>query len=233
VRPDELDRRPRVRRYLFGDEAGNLRFNNKGSTYFILSTVTLADCSLGDHLLELRRQLAWEGVHTHPEFHASEEIQAVRDRVYATLDPLDFRVDATIFEKRKVVPRNRMSEAYFYQFAWFYHLKYLCQYRLNQRDLELLVIPAAIGGRGKRQEAFAAAVRSVVNQVAEVRQARTASWMARTDPCLWAADYCCWAIQRKWEYTYQGMPDTRSYDLIRTKLATEYEIFRNGKVTYY
>jgi hypothetical protein len=220
-------------RYVFGDEAGTLQFNPKASRYFILTTVTLPDCTTGDELLKLRRDLAWEGVESHPEFHASEETQEVRDRVFDVLDPLDFRVDATIFEKRKALPRNRQSEAYFYQFAWFYHLRYLCQFRLNQPDLRLLVIPATLGGRGKRQEAFAGAVRSVVYQVAAVAEAQCAFWMGRSDPCLWLADYCCWAIQRKWEHTWQGSPDVRSYDRIRSKIKSEFDIFALGTTTYY
>jgi hypothetical protein len=220
-----------VQRYVFGDEAGTLQFNPKASRYFILTTVTLPDCTVGDALLGLRRDLAWEGIPTHPEFHATEEQQPVRDRVFAVLDPLDFRIDATIFEKSKALPKNRRTEAYFYQFAWFYHLKFLCEYRLKQADLQLLVVAATIGG--KRQVAFSNAVANVVGQVAQVSDARCAFWMGRSDPCLWLADYCSWAIQRKWEHAGQDHPDTRSYDLIKAKIGSEYDLFAPGTNFYY
>jgi hypothetical protein len=219
--------------HVFGDEAGTLRFNAKASRFFILTTVALRDCSVADPLLALRRQLAWEGVPTHPEFHASEEDQPVRDRVFDLLETLHFRIDATIYEKRKAMPRVRMTEAYFYQFAWFYHLKYLTGYHLNQPDLRLLVVPATLAGRGKKQEAFSRAVQSVVEQVAWLADARCAFWSARTDPCLWLADYCCWAIQRKYEHTWQGAPDTRSYDRIKSKIRSEFPIFERGTTYYY
>ncbi len=217
---------------VFGDEAGNLQFNPKGSRYFVLTTVTLADPTVGVALLALRRKLAWEGIESHPEFHASEEQQPVRDRVFDALDDLQFDIDSTIFEKRKVVPRNRRSEAYFYQFAWFYHLKYLA-YRFNQPNIRLLVVPATLVGRGKKQQAFSSAVKSVVRQVAWLAEAQCAFWMARSDPCLWLTDYCSWAIQRKYEHTWQGQPDTRSYDRIRAKIRSEFDIFSVGKVLYY
>jgi hypothetical protein len=37
-----------------------------------------------------------------------------------------------------------------------------------------------------------------------------------SDPCLWAADYCTWAIQRKWERR-----DERAYELIAAAVASE------------
>jgi hypothetical protein len=45
---------------------------------------------------------------------------------------------------------------------------------------------------------------------------------------LQVADYCNWAIFRKWE---RG--DTRSYDLIRSRVKSEFEIFRTGTRKYY
>jgi hypothetical protein len=218
--------------HVFGDEAGNLKFNTKASRYFILTTVTLGDFTEADALLGLRRQLAWEGIATHPEFHATEEHQSVRDRVFDVIETLDFSIDSTIYEKRKAIPRIRSSEADFYQFAWFYHLKYLA-YRFNRTNLRLLVVPATVVGRGKKQAAFENAVRSVVWQVAWLADTRCAFWMARTDPCLWLADYCSWAIQRKYEHTWQGQPDTRSYDRIRPKIRSEFAIFANGNAYYY
>jgi hypothetical protein len=172
-------------------------------------------------------------VQTHPEFHACEEQQSVRDRAFDVIQTLDFKIDSTIFEKRKAMPRTRQTEADFYQFAWFFHLKYLAN-RFNQPDVRLLVVPATLAvGRSKKQSAFSAAVHSVVNQVAYLADAHCAFWMARTDPCLWLADYCSWAIQRKYEYLWQGEPDIRSYDRIRAKLRSEFDIFRHGQTMYY
>jgi hypothetical protein len=50
--------------FVFADEAGNFDFSRRAgaSKYFILVTITLPDCSAGLALLELRRELAWEGM---------------------------------------------------------------------------------------------------------------------------------------------------------------------------
>ncbi len=66
------------RKYIFADEAGNLDFRPSchGATrYFILTTVTLEDCTLGDRLLALRRELLWQGFSLGEYFHATEETQ--------------------------------------------------------------------------------------------------------------------------------------------------------------
>ncbi len=230
-RPDRRDSRPgpaavserhggsRMNRiYVFADEAGNFDFSagRGASRYFILTTVTMGEFAVGDALLELRRQLAWEGIEqaTH-DFHATEEKQAVRDRVFAALAPWDFRIDATILEKRKARPHLAQDEVRFYKTAWFLHFKYVAP-RIVRAGDELLIIAASLGTRTKRA-VFHQAIQDVVSQVTPSTQFRTAAWSAASDPCLWVADYCCWAIQRKWE---RG--DDRSYALIPTAL--EYAI---------
>ncbi len=219
--------------YIFGDESGQLEFHPKASRYFILTTVVVPDCRVLDELLWLRRQLAWEGLSGHPEFHATDEQQPVRDRVFEVLRHLDFRIDATIFEKRKAHPDLYTTADRFYRYAWFYHFKYLARCVLRDPGSRLLVVPATLGERRKKQELSPDAVRDVVRRTARVREAHCAFWRARTDPCLWAVDYCSWAIQRKWEHTWQGMPDDRSYRLIREKICSEFEIFKRGSTTYY
>jgi hypothetical protein len=219
--------------YVFADEAGNMDFSPKkgSSRYWIVTTVTAADCAAGDALLDLRRRLAWEGVDVHPEFHATEELQPVRDRVFETLRDCQFRVDATIFEKRKVRPHRRALTDRFYEFAWFYHLKALAPRIMGAGD-RLLLVPATVAKSREKQVLFSEAVREAVGQLVK-GDARCAFWAARTDPCLWVADYCSWAIQRKWEQTWEGKPDDRSQKLIADKIKSEFDIFARGTQTYY
>lgn len=66
---------------VFADEVGELAFHAKSSGhYFILTTLTVSDCGAGDALLNPRRQLAWEGVETHPSFHATGSSGAATGR---------------------------------------------------------------------------------------------------------------------------------------------------------
>jgi hypothetical protein len=210
-----------ARIFVFADEAGNFDFSGGrgASRYFILTTVALEDCSVGDALLALRRQLAWEGVEQATvDFHATEELQAVRDRVFALLGGLDFRVDVSIFNKAKVTPHLQADQSRFYKQAWFLHFKYVVRQIANTDD-EMLVITAALGTKNLRAK-FKAAVEDVVYQVAPTIPARVAQWAGASDPCLWLADWCCWAVQRKWERS-----DHRSHAFISSKIKSEFEFF--------
>jgi hypothetical protein len=158
-------------------------------------------------------------------FHASEDPQAVRDEVFALLQASDFRIDATILEKRKAQPHIQ-SERALYKMAWFLHFKYVAPHIANRQD-RLFVTAASVGTKKKRR-AFHNAVGDVVLQVSPCASYRVAFWPMLSDPCLQVADYCTWAIQRKWERA-----DTRSYDLIKHKVRSEYDVWRAGRTHYY
>ena len=128
-----------MRKYVFADEAGNFDFSNKtgASEYFVLATVTAASTAVGDELLALRRSLAWDGVALESNFHATEDSQAVRDRVFRLLAGHDFRVDATILEKRKTRPHLASSDERFYKMAWFLHFRYVAKEIVESANDEL------------------------------------------------------------------------------------------------
>ncbi|CAA9356961.1 MAG: hypothetical protein AVDCRST_MAG68-4095 [uncultured Gemmatimonadetes bacterium] len=73
-----------------------------------------------------------------------------------------------------------------------------------------------------------AAVQAAVLDTSPATEVRVASWDAQSDPCLQVADYCCWAMRRKWE-----MGDLRSYDLIREKIGLEREAWAERTLLHY
>jgi len=216
------------RKYVFADECGNFDFSSKpgASRYFILVTMTVDSCSVGQELLALRRELAFRGVGLDREFHATTDEQAVRDAVFEVIAPEPLRIDAVILEKCKTYAYVRSSEDRFYKTAWYQHMKYVAP-RVISADDELLVVSASIGTK-KKKSLFHAAVTDVLRQVSPTATVQVASWSAVSDPCLQIADYCAWAIQRKWE-----MGDRRSYNLIKAKVGTEFNLFALGTTKYY
>lgn len=213
--------------HVYADEAGNFDFsrNAGASKYFILTTVTLEDHALVQELLDLRRNLAWSGVNLPNGFHATSDKQAVRNQVFSVLTRHDFRIDATILEKSKAQPQTRTSDLRFYKYAWFYHMKHNAPTLVVRGD-ELMVTAASITTK-KKQAAFVDAIEDVMSQ--SVRSVFVAAcWSAESDPALQVADYCCWAIQRKWEGN-----DARSHRLIQDKIATEYDLWLRGSTHFY
>ena len=151
----------------------------------------------------------------------------MRDKVFAaivTSPPM--RIDAVILEKSKAYPSVRVSDERFYKTAWYQHMKYVAPKIAVSTD-DLLVVSASIGTSAKKK-AFHAAVTDVIRQVSPTAKARVASWSAASDPCLQVADYCAWAIQRKWE-----AGDRQGYDLIKGFIQTEFDLFALGTKKFY
>lgn len=217
-----------MRAYVYGDESGNFDFSDQegASRYFILTTVVVADHAIEADLVDLRRQLAWEGESLASGFHATNDKQRVRDRVFAVLGQHDFRVDATILEKRKTNPRIRTTEARFYGFAWYAHLAGLVPGLAAVSD-ELLIIAASIGTSAMRS-ALQLEIRLAKRNAAQPSMIRADMWSAASNPMLQAADYCAWALHRKWERA-----DVRAYALIADKIASEFEAFQGSTIAYY
>lgn len=213
--------------YVFGDEGGDLTFKRKAgaSQYFIIGTATMGNCSVGDELLELRRELAWQRVQLEM-FHAAADKQRVRNRVFDIIAQADIRIDATILDKTKTMDHLRANPIRFYKTAWYLHFKYVAPRICTALD-ELFVVASSLQINNKKQ-AVSQAVADVVDQVAPTAVFHSAFFSAVSDPCLQVADYVTWAIQRKWE-----LGDDRSYDLIRHQIATTFEPYKWGPKVYY
>ena len=217
-----------MRTYIYADESGNFDFSrNVGATrYFLLTTVVTNDHSIESELLELRRELAWEGVEIRRGFHAVNDSRQVRRRVFNALSKCDLRIDATILEKSKAAPRIRPTEAYFYGFAWYHHLIEISIKGIPYSD-ELLITAASIGTNEMKTN-FNTAVETAKTTLFPQTALKTTMWSAPSDICLQVADYCSWAIFRKWEHG-----DERAFQLIADKIEVENNLFSSGGIEYY
>ena len=218
-------------KFLFADEAGCFAFTKRPnvSRYFILCTVAMEDETVATSLLNLRRRLAWEGAELGEYFHATTDKQAVRDAVFETILAHPFTVQATIMEKSKAQPQTRETKPRFYQYGWFYHFKFGTADQFDGSH-EALITAASLGVK-KERVAFAAAVDDVMRQTMRAAKWKTDFMPSGSDPCLQVADYCAWAIQRKWESPNQR--ECRAYDLIADRITYEYDLWAKGETHYY
>lgn len=174
----------------------------------------------------LRHELISEGHELGYSFHATTDKQAVRDRVFSEIMKHDFSVQATICEKSKAQPKVTSSKAQFYKTPWFYHCKIGIKPRLGLSD-EPVITAASIGTK-KEKLTFYNALKDVRDQ-----NANGSNWImdfrpCQSDYCMQIADYCAWAIQRKWE-----LGDERSYSIISPRLTREYDLWEHGSTHYY
>lgn len=194
------------------------------SRYFMLGTIATEDCGFGHTLTDLRRELCFFGFEGRA-FHATSDRQAVRDRVFPILADSGVRFDVTIFEKRNALPHLQQNPARFYQTAWYQHLKFVAP-RVVGRDDELLVVASELQIERKKRQILDA-IHDVVRQVGVAARAEAIFVAASSDPCLQAADYLSWAVQRKHE-----SGDDRSYNQIAHLIQSEFFPFRNGTPQY-
>lgn len=181
---------------------------------------------VGTALANLRRQLIWEGMKLDDYFHATEDKQNIRDRVYEKITEFDLKIQATICEKSKAQPQVRKEKARFYKYPWYYQFKHGVSKIISNGE-NVFVTAASIGIK-KERVTFCNALDDVMYQTFPRAKWAVDFRPSQCDPCLQTADYCAWAIQRKWE---RG--DRRSYDIIRHMISYEYDLWQHGETHYY
>lgn len=186
--------------FIFADESGNFDFraHQSASRYFSIGSISLTSDServkLRAQLDGLSDRLLLSGFPGNGAFHASEDRQAVRDRVFPLLMEVDFQVHITAIEKRKVAPERRESDAAFYGYAWHLHIVNLLT-RVAPGD-QLFVIAAALQTKQSRRHFLQGVQHAVEQSQPRGVTTRVYFWRDESDRCLQAADYCLWAASR-------------------------------------
>ena len=177
----------------------------------------MAENLIEHQLLNLRRDLMWSGVGLGNGFHAHNDNPAVRSAVLREIAASGLRIDSTIIPKSRVGANLRRSNLRLWRFAWLMHLQRVVP-RVARRDDDLMVVAASIRTQ-MRAGAVDTALREIVGQV---RAQRSIAHIvnANADMAVQAADYCGWAIQRKWEHG-----DFRAHGTIRRLIRSEEVLF--------
>jgi Protein of unknown function (DUF3800) len=214
--------------YVFLDEAGNFDFSKNGTRLFVLGALTVErPFNTYPHLLNLKYDLIERGIDLE-YFHAAEDRQAVRDRVFDIIRTYlgAARVDTLIVEKRKTGAALRHDER-FYPEMLGYLLRFVIEKEMRDFS-KIVVFTDRIPVRKKRK----AVEKAVKQTLAKMLPARVSYCILHHDSKsnfgLQIADYLTWAVYREWDQT-----DGRSYDLIRQFVRSEFDIFRAGTTYYY
>jgi len=215
--------------YVFLDEAGDFNFSNTGTKYFTFTTVTkVRPFSWENPIASLKYNLIEFGLDIE-YFHASEDRQAVRNRFFSIVcgHLKGVRIDSLIVEKRKAGPALHDVEK-FYPGMVGHLLRYVLESRNIKNYAGIVVITDSIPVHKKR-EAVEKAVKTTLSKILpDDMKYMVLHHASKSCAGLQIADYCNWAIFRKWE-----RDDIRSYDLIRSCIKSEFEIFKVGERYYY
>ena len=204
-------------------------FSPNGTAYFTITSLTKErPFKAYQALSDLKYDLAEQGICIE-YFHATEDKQAVRDKVFAIIkDNLDgIRVDSVIVEKCKTGPALQ-DVVKFYPRMIGYLLRWVLQKTDVNQYKEVIVFTDAIPLQRKKQ-AIQKAVKEVLSEMlpASVKY-RIYHHESKSNFDLQIVDYFNWAIYRK-----HANGDYRSYIPIMYAVKSEFKIFRTGTRKYY
>ncbi len=161
-------------------------------------------------------------------FHASEDRQIIRDQVFDILEKgTSYEVDSVIVEKAKTNPSIR-------DFPKVYVRVYEClvRYILNRYESEKIIVFTDTIPHVKKREAIKKGLKEAIRKVVgRGKPFHIFHHSSKSHFCLQAADYCCWAIYKKWG-NWGGL-EMRPYGKIKQKVRSEFDIFERGGTVYY
>lgn len=213
--------------YMFIDEAGDYEFTSENSKYLIWGAITI----IGDpHFLyipfsQLKHELNTNGIDI-DRFHASEQSQWIRNKVFNVLSnpQILFESNFVIVEKRKTNLSIRNPKILYPKMA-----SYLLQYIFSRySDMDKIIIFTDTLPIRRKRQAIEKALKENIRRLFGNKKFHIYHHSFRSNFGLQAIDYYAWAVFRKWE-----RDDLRSYDLIKAKVNSEFDIFRSGAMVYY
>jgi Protein of unknown function (DUF3800) len=216
--------------YVFIDEAGDFNFKPNGSKYFLLTSVTTRrpfDAFKDLHCL--RYDFLELGIEVDEYFHATEDKQRVRDSVFAIIrNHLEgVCIDALIVEKSKVGPALR-EVVRFYPEMLGYLLRYVLRSSARDPNTEVLIFLAALHTGQQKRAVQKAVKQTLARMLPSGAKHRIIYHGAKANFDIQIADYCTWAIYKKWTHE-----EFRPFEVIKRAVRTEFDIFRKGTRHYY
>lgn len=218
--------------YIFLDEGGDFNFSKTGSRYFTLTCVNLmrpfklhnAMDSYKYDLLEFRKEPRIDIEY----FHCAEDNSHVKRKVFELIasEVPDQSVDCVIVEKPKTGTALQLSEKFFPKM-----LAYLLRFSLEKCPTgvgEVVVITDSIPVQKKKKAIEKGIKLLFAKMLPKDVPYRIMHHASKAHYGLQVADYMNWAVFRKWEHG-----DNAAYDLVASKIRSEFDIFRTGKRKYY
>ena len=162
-------------------------------------------------------------------FHCHDDRKGVRNAVFGVIGAhLDeMRIDCLVVEKRKTPPPLQEDER-LYRWSLGYLLRRVLSCELVSGASGVMVITDTIPVNRKRKAAEKAIHGAVVGNQMPGMKYRILHHQSRSHYGLQVADYCCWAIFRKWQ---RG--ESAWYDRIKPALRSELNVFEAETQHYY
>lgn len=209
--------------YVFMDEAGEYTFHAKSGKYLVYTGIVTAMPTLFSHeLADLKYRLLADGLCIE-RFHASEDKQAVRDRVF------DIITGSPHFAVHSIIVRKNRVNPVLYKFG-VYSVAYrtMLKYLVGRRTFDRVHIIVDTVPDKQQQTALKQTLKQRAEEALGAIPFTIDHHNSAAHALLQVADYCAWAVMRKWQ-----SGDVRSYGLIRNKMRNEFDLYERGNRDYY
>ncbi len=210
---------------MFIDESGNFDFSSRGTDHFVLSAITALDPLVSSQKLQaLKYQLLADGIDV-DYFHASPDMQAVRNAVFDEIEKLtNIRINYIYADKHKTHPDYQSPEAFYALFG-----KTLLKYVFNgwlatQYEQIIVIFDKAL--TNKQQKAFLGVVKPELKLLGKPYRIYFHRTMADFNGQI--ADYCAWA-----KYVLLEKSESRPMDKLQRIPMSDFDIFNRGRTRYY
>src|SRR4030042_2824726 len=202
--------------YVFIDVSGNYDFSIKGTKYVVLTSLICTDISPGIlELHALKHDIIAQGVNIE-YFHASEDKQIVRNRVFDIISGLGhIRIDSLVVEKCRTAPSLRSLNRFYPKMV-----EYLLKYPLNPKGVDISSFEKVFlfvdreGSRANERDALTKALKMSITQLLGDAPYAICMHSSISHPYLQIVDYCSWAI-----YVKNEKSEMRPYEKIRGSIA--------------
>lgn len=229
--------------FIFIDESGNFDFSPTGTKYFVLTAAsTLAPLNNREKLQRLRYQALTEGVNQE-YFHATEDSQAIRDKVFELIGNSgncdDYSIDSIVAQKNKTHPslyseiytKNgkiivRKTGAEFYRIVCQTLLQYIFR-RFEFSDVNKIIIVLDSPFTENKRQLILKSLKTYLKKNFN-KPFNIYFHQSKADINCQIADYCGWAI-----YVKNERQEKRPISQIKNKITSEFEIFKKGLLEHY
>ncbi len=210
--------------YIFLDEAGNLDFSRNGTKYFVLGGITKErPFQAYKELTELKYDLVERGMGLE-YFHAAEDSQTTRNQVFDVIakNLVDVAVDSIIVEKQKVAAALHPDEQFYPKVLGTLLREILNHYPLAE-FAEVIVFTDSLPVQRKRGAVEKGVKLALAAMLPAAVRYRVLHHASKSNLDLQIADYCTWAVYRKW-----NGQDARSFQRIKTAVRREWDVLQAG-----
>lgn len=186
--------------YIFLDESGNFDFGANGTRYFMLTSVSLNRPFSMTNALDFYRHECLEFGLDMESFHCANDNRYVRGRVFDLIAHHidDIRIDCLIVEKRKA---SSLLQKGGNLYPWMLGrlLRFVVHKETERGAQKFILITDRLPFTGKRHTAESTVHRTLSRMVPDDRRLQAFHHASCSHYGLQLADYCCWAMFRKWE----------------------------------